>query len=187
MLYILSCIIDKFFFLTSILAVDQHLDFALFRPDHHRLVAHATDHVKRVPRFAPKCQLKGVFLDAFFQRLFQGALNLKKSVGRTQTSNALMGPLVVVILDPKSDSLAGLFIAAKLRPLQKLGQNRLPEPFDLAQRHGMMGAGFDVLDPIFLQCLFKPSRPSPVGILAAVVREHLLGHAVFADRLAIGL
>jgi hypothetical protein len=62
--YILSRIVDKFFFRLLILTVDEHLDFTLFRPDHHRLSAHAAHHVKGIHRPAPKGQLKGIFLDA---------------------------------------------------------------------------------------------------------------------------
>jgi hypothetical protein len=46
--YILSRIIDKFFLVLLILAVDKHFDLALFRPDHHRLIAHAAHHVKGI-------------------------------------------------------------------------------------------------------------------------------------------
>jgi hypothetical protein len=49
-----------------ILTVDEHFNFALFSPDHHRLTAHAAHHVKRIHRPASKGQLKGIFLDAFF-------------------------------------------------------------------------------------------------------------------------
>jgi hypothetical protein len=68
--YILSRIVDKFFFRLLILTVNEHLDFALFRPDHHRLTAHAAYHVKGIHRSAPKSQLKGIFLDAFFKGAF---------------------------------------------------------------------------------------------------------------------
>ncbi len=69
-MYILSHIVDKFFLRLLIQTVDEHFDFALFRPDHHRLTAHAAHHVKRIHRPAPKGQLKGIFLDAFFKGAF---------------------------------------------------------------------------------------------------------------------
>jgi hypothetical protein len=53
MVYILSCIVDKFFLASSTLAVNEHAHLALLGPDHHRLAAHATHHVKRVYRAAP--------------------------------------------------------------------------------------------------------------------------------------
>jgi hypothetical protein len=80
MIYILSCVVHKFFFLAGI--VHQHLDLALFRPDDHRLAAHAADHIKRIHRAAPKGQFQNVFLNAFFQRLFQIVGDLEEPVGR---------------------------------------------------------------------------------------------------------
>jgi hypothetical protein len=68
--YILSRIVDKFFFRLLILTVNEHFDFALFSPDHYRLTAHAAHHIKRIHRLAPKGQFKGIFLDAFFQCAF---------------------------------------------------------------------------------------------------------------------
>jgi hypothetical protein len=53
-----------------ILTINEHLDFALFRPDHHRLTAHAAYHVKGIHRPASKGQLKGIFFDAFFKGVF---------------------------------------------------------------------------------------------------------------------
>jgi hypothetical protein len=53
-----------------ILTVHEHFDFALFRPDHNRLIAHAAHHVKGIHRPASKGQFKGVFLNAFLQCAF---------------------------------------------------------------------------------------------------------------------
>jgi hypothetical protein len=101
MIYILSCIIDKFFFLGPIGSIHQHLHLALFGSDHHRLVSHATDHVKRIPGFAPQRKLQGIFLHALFQCFLHHMLDLEKPIGRTQTPNALMRALIIVIFDPK--------------------------------------------------------------------------------------
>jgi hypothetical protein len=68
--YILSGIVDKFFLRLLIFTVDEHFDFALFRSDHHRLAAHASHHVKRIHRPAPKGQLKSIFLHPFFKGAF---------------------------------------------------------------------------------------------------------------------
>jgi hypothetical protein len=116
--YILSCIIDKFFFMAC--TVDQHLHLSFFRPDHHRLAAHPANHVKRVFRTAPKGKLQYVFRNAFFQRLFQIVGDLKKPVGRTQPADTLVGPPMIIILQPKSSTLHGLLEAVKLDALQKL-------------------------------------------------------------------
>jgi len=68
--YILSGIVDKFFLRLLILTVDEHFDFAFFRPDHHRLAAHAAHHVKRIQRPTPKGQLKCIFLHTFCKGAF---------------------------------------------------------------------------------------------------------------------
>jgi hypothetical protein len=98
MIYILSCVIHKFFFRHLTVTVDKHLDLALFRSDHHRLLSHAPYHVKGIHRSAPKRQLQGVFLNALLQRLFQIVGNLEEPVGRAQTSYTLVRSLVIVQL-----------------------------------------------------------------------------------------
>jgi len=168
-------------------AVYQHLHLALFGSDHHRLAAHAADHVKRVHRPAPKRQLQHVFLHALFQRLFQIVGDLKEPVGRTQPADALVRPLVVVILHPEGGALPGLLEAVKLGALQKLVQNRLPEPLDFAQRHRMMRAGADVLYPVFFHLPLKAGLAAPVRVLTAVIGEHLFGHAVLGHSPAVAL
>jgi len=186
-LYILSCVVHKFFFHGLVLPVDEHFDLAFFRTDHHRLAAHAADHVKRIHRPTPKSQLQGVLLDAFFQRLLQRMLDLEKPIGRAQAPDALVGALVVVVLDPKRRSLHGLLEAVELCPLEELVQDRFPKPFDLAQRHRMMGAGADVLDAVLFHLFLEAGLAAPVRILPAIVGEHLFGNAIFGDTAAVGL
>jgi len=185
--YFLSCVIHKFFFTAGLGTVHQHLHLAFFRPDHYRLAAHAPNHVKRVHRTAPKCKLQHVFLHPFFQCLFQIVGDLKKSVGRAQPADTLVGPLVIIVLDPQGGPLHGLFEAVKLGALQKLVQYRLPEPLDFAKRHGMMGTGADVLDTVFFHLPLEPGLAPPVRILPAVVGKHLPGHAVFGNCAPVGL
>jgi len=179
--YILSCVIHKFFFPAGVGSVHQHLYLAFFGSDYHRLAAHPADHVKRIHRTAPKRQLQGVFLHALLQRLLQIVGDLEKSVGRTQPTDTLMRPLVVVVLHPH-----GLLEAVKLDTLQEFVEDRLPEPFDLSKRHGMMRPGADVLDPVFFHLPLKPGLIPPVRILPAVVGEHLPGHAVFGNCAPVG-
>jgi hypothetical protein len=59
-----------------------------------------------------------------------------------------LGALVVVIPHPERKPLAGILEACELSPLKELLQGRVPEPLDPAKRHGMMGAGFDVKNPV---------------------------------------
>jgi hypothetical protein len=186
MVYILSRVVDKFFF-TNAVSFKEHPDFALLCPDHHRFTAHAPHHVKGVHRPAAKRQLQGIVLDPLFDRLSQFMGDLEEPVGGTKPSDALVGPLVVVILDPKGGTLRCLLEAVKLRPLQKLPENRLPEPLDLPKRHRVVGTGADMPDTVFFQLLLKAGLAPPVGVLPAVVRQHLLGNPVVGNRAAVGL
>jgi hypothetical protein len=187
MTYILSCVIHKFFFQAGLLAVHQHLHLALLGPDHHRLLAHAADHVKRVHRTTAQRKFQNVLRHALFQRLFQIVGDLKKPVGRTQTPNTLVGPLVVVVLHPEGCALHRLLEAVKLGALQILVQYRLPEPLDFSEGHRMVRSGADVLDPVLSHLPLEPGLASPVRVLPAVVGEHLLGNAVLGNPAAVGL
>jgi hypothetical protein len=187
MIYILSCIIHKFFYPAGVGAVDQHFYLALFRADHHGLSAHPTDHIKRIHRTTPKRKLQHVFRHALFQRLFQVVGDLEKPVGRAQSADALVGALVVVILHPEGGALLGLLEAVELDALQKLVEDRLPEPLDLAKGHGMMRTGTDMFDPVFFHLPLEPGFASPVRVLPAVVGEHFPGHTVFSNPTPVAL
>lgn len=172
---------------SSTLAVKEHADLALLGPDHHRLAAHATHHVKRVHRTAPQGKLEGVLRDPLFDRLSQIGGDLKEAVRRAKPPDSLVGPLVVVILYPQGGSFHRLLEAVKLRPLQKLPQQRLPEPLDLAERHRVVRTGTDVFDALFLQLLLEAGLSPPVGVLATVIGQNLLGDPVVGHRPAVGL
>jgi len=60
----------------------------------------------------------------------------------------LVRPLVVVVLHPEPHPLARGLEAVELGAHQELLPDRLPEPFDLAQGHGMMRPALDVMNPI---------------------------------------
>ena len=98
-----------------------------------------------------------------------------------------MGALVVVIFDPDFDALARGVKTFELRASEELLPDAFPEAFDLAQRHGMMRAGFEVGDTVLLQLGFESRRAAPGGVLAAVVGEHLFGRFELGDGLAIDL
>jgi len=98
-----------------------------------------------------------------------------------------MGPLVVVMLDPQPYPLACRLKAVELGSHQELFPDRLPESLDLAQRHGMMGPAFDVMNPVLAQLRLEARRPPPTGVLAALIGEHFLGHAVLSHRPAVHL
>jgi hypothetical protein len=61
---------DKLFLRIMVFAVNEQFDYDPFGPDKHRLVVHAAYHVKRTHRPAPEGQLKGIFLNTFFNGAF---------------------------------------------------------------------------------------------------------------------
>jgi hypothetical protein len=187
MVYILSRIVDKFFLRSTGLSINEHPDFALLGPDHHRLAAHAAHHVEGIHRPAPKRQLQRIFLKPLFESLPKLVGDLEEPIGRTQSPDALVRPLVVVVLDPQRGAFHRLLEAVKLRPLQELPQDRLPEPLDLTERHRVVRPGADVFDTVFLQLLLEARFAPPVGVLPAVVGQHLLGHPVLGYPSAVGL
>jgi hypothetical protein len=80
MIYILSGVVHKFFFLAGV--VHKHLDLTLFRPDDYRLAAHAADHIERIHGPASEGQLQHVLLDAAVQGLFQVMSDLEEAIRR---------------------------------------------------------------------------------------------------------
>jgi len=172
---------------SAALAVNEHPDLALLGADHNRLAAHAPYHVKRVHRSAPEGELERILRKPLFDRLSQLRGDLKEAVRRAKPPDPLVGPLVVVILDPDGGTLHRLLEAVKLRPLQKLPQQRLPEPLDLAERHRVVRTGTDVFDSLFLQLLLEAGLATPVGVLPAVVGQHLFGDPVVGHRSPVGL
>jgi hypothetical protein len=92
---------------------------------------------------------------------------------------------VVVVLHPEPHPLARGLKAVELGAHQELLPDRLPEPFDLAQGHGMMRPALDVANPILPQLRLEARGPAPTRILAALIGEHLFGHAVFRHGRAV--
>jgi hypothetical protein len=121
MIYILSCVVHKFFFLAGDFIVHQHFDFTLLGTDDHTLVSHAAYHIERIHRASPKRQFQDVFRHTLLQRLFQVVGDLEEPVGRAQTADALMRALVIVIIDPEGTSLHRLIEAVELRSLEEFG------------------------------------------------------------------
>jgi hypothetical protein len=89
-----------------------------------------------------------------FTSLFDCFLNIigytVKTVCRTEPVDPLVGALVVVVADPVVEALAGVGKGGKNSFLQELGPDRLPEPLDLAQGHGVVRSRADVADPLAL-------------------------------------
>jgi hypothetical protein len=119
MIYILSCVIHKFFFLAGGFIVHQHPDFPFFRPDDHALASHAAHHIKWVHRAAPQGKFQNVLRYAVLQCLFQVVGDLEEPVGRAQAADALVRALVIVIGNPESGSFHRLIETVELGPLEE--------------------------------------------------------------------
>lgn len=98
-----------------------------------------------------------------------------------------MGPLVVVVFDPEADPFPGRFEVFELGAHEELIPDRLPEPFNLSERHRVMRRRSDVMDPVLLELQLELRLAPPGRILPAVVRQHLLGDAILGRGAAIDL
>ena len=157
-------------------------EFAFLGPEHNRLAVHAPDHVEGGAGLTAQRQLQEVVLDARFNGFAQLGLDFEETVRRAQPLDALMRPLVVVIFDPEFDPFPGLLEAVELGPREKLLPETFPEPFDLAQGHGMMRTALEVGHAILLELDFETAGPAPGGVLTPIVGQHLLGRLILAHR-----
>jgi hypothetical protein len=180
-------VISEFLCLLIVLVADTEFEFALLGAEHDRLAVHPPDHVEGRLGFAAQGEFEEVFLHPGFERLAQLRLDLEEPVGRAQALDALMRALVVVILDPELDALAGGLERVELGTDEEVLPDRGPEALDLAEGHRVMGTGLEVRHPILLELGLETAGAAPGGVLAAVVREHLLGRLILADGDAIHL
>ena len=110
---ILVEVISKFLFVV-LLITDTEFELAFLGAQHDGLSVHASHHVERSLGFAAQGQFQKVFLNTLFDGAAQLRLDLEEAVGRTQSFDALMRPLVVVIFDPEFDAFAGGLEAVEL-------------------------------------------------------------------------
>jgi hypothetical protein len=177
-------VIDQFLFFVLFVA-DTEFEFALLGPEHDGLTVHAANHVEGGLRFATQGQFQQIFLDAGLDGFAQRRLDFEEAIGRTEPFNTLMRSLVVVIFDPEFDSLASRLEAVELSTGEELLPDAFPEALDLAQRHRMLGAAFEVSHPILSEFGLEAAGAAPRSILAAIVREHLLGRLKLTSRHSI--
>jgi hypothetical protein len=178
-------VIDEFFSVFIVGIGEFEFEFAFFGAQHDGLAFHAPDHVERRLGLAAQRHLQEVFLDAGLDGFAQLGLDLEEAIGGAKAFDALMGTLVVVVLNPEFDALARGFKTVELGASQELLPDALPEALDLAQGHGMMWTGFEVRDTILAQLGFEARGAAPGGVLPAIIGEHLFGRFELANGLAI--
>jgi hypothetical protein len=120
--------------------------------------------------------------DAALDHRAQLLCDRKEPIRRAEVTERLVRPAVVVVLDPRLHPLLRLLEAVELRAGKEVRPDRLPEPLDLTQGLRVMRGAAEVMDTVFLKLRFKPRLPAPVGVLPAIVRQHLLGQAILAHR-----
>jgi len=177
-------VIDQFLFLVLFVA-DTEFEFAFLGPEHDGLTVHAADHVEGGLGFAAQGQFQEVFLNAGLDGFAQRRLDLEEAVRWAEAINALMRSLVVVVFDPDLDPFPGGVEAIELGAGEELLPDTFPEPFDLAQGHGMVRTALEVGHPILFEFGLEAAGATPGGILAAIVGEHLLGRRELGRRHAI--
>jgi hypothetical protein len=151
------------------------LDGFPFAHDAHVGPPQFTKKIQGRLRLLAQGQLEGVLPTPVFQRLVHIPGHAVKPLRRTLPFDPLVGPLVVVIPDPMVEALAGVGKRGKDRLREEFGPNRFPEALDLAQGHGMVGGGADMLDPLPLELFLERRLAPPGGELAPVVGEDLPG------------
>jgi hypothetical protein len=171
-------VVGEFFVFVSI--VDREFEFSFFGPENDGLPFHAADHVEGGFGLAAQSHLQQVVGDAGLDGFAQLTGYFKEAVGWAQTFDALMGPLVIIILDPKADALAGRLEAFELGPREELLPDAGPEPLDLAEGHGVMRTGLEVGDAVLFKLGLEAGSAAPTGVLASVIRQHLLGRVELA-------
>ncbi|MEI7881596.1 MAG: hypothetical protein WCI95_12045 [bacterium] len=94
---------------------------------------------------------------------------------------------MVVIFHPPGDPFPRRLERVELRTAQEIFPDRFPEPLDFPKRLRVVGLAAKVMDPILLHFTLEPRLPSPVRVLPAIVRQHLLGNPVLARASTVNL
>ena len=169
----------------QLLPVHPHTHAFVFRGDDHAFFTHAANHVERLKRLAPPSQFLHIGRHAPFDGRPHLLLNGEEPVSRREPVQTLVRTFVIVVLHPPGDPGTRLLEGLEAGLFQELILECLPEPLDLAQRHGMMRGTADMKDVILLQLLLELRLPAPTGVLPPVVGQHLLGRAVLRHPLPV--
>lgn len=130
-------------------------------------------------------QFLDVGRDALLDRRAHLLVDREEPVGRAESVQGLVRAPVVVVLHPPRHPLPHLLDRLETRLGQELVLDRLPEAFDLPQRHRMMRRTAHVVDVVLLQFLLELRPAAPGRVLRPVVRQHFLRLAVLRHGRAV--
>jgi hypothetical protein len=156
------------------------LDVLAFTGYPYICLAKFTKKVQRRSSLLAKRQLQGVFPASLLERFRHVVGDTIEAVGGAKTVYALVGTLMVVIADPVIEPLGGVGKGSEVSVFQELSPYGFPEPFNLAQGHGVMRGRANVRYALTLEYLLELGLATPGGELAAVVRQYLAGSAPLA-------
>lgn len=145
------------------------------------LVAEATDEIEGLLRGLLTREPQGVGLDLRFDGGADLGCRPKEAIGGHVPVDALVWPLEVVVLDEELRPSEAVREVGEHRLAQKLVPERLPEPFDLAERLWMLRPALAVRDAAAAKQLLKLGRAAPGSVLPPLIRQHLTWLAVFGD------
>jgi hypothetical protein len=158
-----------------------HLDVIPFASYPYIRLSELTEKIEGRLRLLAQGKPQGVFPAPLPRRLFDVLRQPIEPVGRAPAPDPLVRSLVIVIGYPVGDTLAGIGKGGKEGFGYELLPDRLPEPLDLPECHGMTWCTADMADALPLEHLLKPCLPPPGSKLPPVVRQDLSGGSPLAD------
>ncbi|MEI7673135.1 MAG: hypothetical protein WCK00_13570 [Deltaproteobacteria bacterium] len=172
---------------SDIFIIDRKCQLPLVCTKDNIFGSHTAEHEERFLGRSTQCEFLDIFLNAFLNGFTQFMSHLEIAVGWTQPAYALVGTPEIVILHPLLKARFGILKRYEPCFLKELPKNCLPESLDFTKSHRVLRLGSDMLDLILFHQLLKLRLPSPIGILPAIVGQHLAWHCVFRGRLQIHL
>lgn len=160
---------------------DADIETGLARRNRQPLIAELSDDVEGLAWLLFECEAQRVRGDLFLDRLADVRSGAKETIGWDQALERLVRTLEVVVRKIVLEPSLRIDEVREDRPSQKLVPQRLPEPFDLAERLRMLRSTTDVLDAVTLEGFLEFRPTAPHGVLPPVVGQHLLRLAVRRD------
>ena len=117
---------------------DLHLDIVSLADNAHIRRTELPQQIQRRLGLLAQGQPQAVLLAALLDGRIDVLGHTIKTVRRTRTIDPLVRTLMVVKPHPVIQPLTRIGERSEHRLIQELAPDRLPEPFDLAQRHWMM-------------------------------------------------